>query len=144
MIRFSDTIDIERPPEVVFDYVSDLAHTPEWNWAIAKTVKTSPGPIAEGSTYRQERSVPRRATENLEISRLEAPHRLEIEGILARQPARLNYEFEPYEGGTRLTNQVELKPKGAVRLFAPALVGRVKAAVAENLTTLKRHLEASG
>lgn len=144
MIRFSDSIDIERPPEVVFDYLSDLAHTPEWNWSIAKTVKTSPGPLGEGSAYQQERSVPHGATENLKISCLEAPRRLEVKGVLAKQPARLNYEFAPYEGGTRLTNQVELKPKGPIRLFAPALVGRVKAAVAENLATLKGHLESSG
>ena len=144
MIRFTNTIHIERPPEVVFDYVSDLAHTPEWNWAIAETVKTSPGPIAEGSTYRQTRRIPRQATENLEISHFEAPRRLEVEGILARQPARLNYEFAPHEGGTRLTNRVELQPQGPVRLLAPTLAGRVEAAAAENLATLKRHLETSG
>ncbi|MGB9357782.1 MAG: SRPBCC family protein [Acidimicrobiia bacterium] len=144
MIRFTNTIHIERPPEVVFDYVSDLAHTPEWNGAIAETVKTSPGPIAEGSTYRQTRRIPRQATENLEISHFEAPRRLEVEGILARQPARLNYEFAPHEGGTRLTNRVELQPQGPVRLLAPTLAGRVEAAAAENLATLKRHLETSG
>ena len=67
MIRFTNAIDIERPPAVVFDYVANVAHTPEWNWAIAETVKTSPGPIAEGSTYRQTHRIPHRATEYLEI-----------------------------------------------------------------------------
>jgi uncharacterized protein YndB with AHSA1/START domain len=141
MIRFTNTIDINRPPEEVFDYVSDLAHTPEWNWAIAETVKTGPGPIGEGTTYQQSRRVSEQATENLQISVLEPPRRLQVDGTLARRPARLNYEFTPHKGGGRLTNLVELEPHGVIRLLAPALTGRIEAAVAHNLAQLKQHLE---
>lgn len=141
MIKFTNTIDIERPPEEVFDYVSDLANTPEWNWAIADTVKTSTGPIGEGATYQQTRRVPEQTTEHLQISVLEPPHRLQVDGTLARHPARLNYQFTPYQGGTRLTNQVELESQGVARLLAPVLTGRIEAAVADNLAQLKHHLE---
>jgi hypothetical protein len=141
MIRFTNRIDIERPTDEVFDYVSNLAHTPEWNWAIADTVKTSPGPIGEGTTYQQTRRVPQQTTEHLRISVLDPPHRLQVDGTLARHPARLNYQFTPCAGGTRLTNQVELDPRGAARLLAPVLAGRVEAAVADNLAQLKQHLE---
>lgn len=125
----------------MFDYVSELAHTPEWNWAIAETVKPNPGPIGEGTTYQQTSRVPEQTTENLRISVLEPPKRLQVEGTLARHPARLSYQFSPYEDGTRLTNQVELKPQGVARLLSPVLTGRIEAAVADNLSHLKHHLE---
>jgi hypothetical protein len=51
----------------------------------------------------------------------------------------------PVGVGTQLTNLVDLEPaSGAARLLAPLATSRVKAAVAANLNTLKKTLEASG
>lgn len=141
MIEFTNTIDINRPVDEVFAYVSDLEHTPEWNWAISETRKTSAGPVAVGTTYRQTRSVPSRATEELEITALQANELLEVTGVLASLPAHLSYQFHRTAGGTRIVNNIKIEPQGALRLLAPVAGKRIERSVAENLSVLKNRLE---
>ena len=144
MIRFSNTIEIGRPPEEVFAYLADLEHTPEWNWAITSTRKLTLGPVAVGSRYRQTRSVPRPAVEMLEVTRLDPDRRIEVVGDLASFPAHLTYELSPRPHGTTLTNYVELEPSGPLGLLGSLFTGRVQASVAENLGVLRTVLERSG
>lgn len=139
--RFTNVIHINRSPDEVYAYLSDLEHTPEWNWAITETRKTTRGPIPVGTRYRQTRSVPQSATETLEITALEPNRRIEIEGTLAQFPAQLSYQIVEKEAGTELTNTVNLESQGALRLVAPVLSGRIERAVGDNLNELKTRLE---
>ena len=141
MIRFSNTVEIARPPAEVFAYLADLEHTPEWNWAITNTRKLSPGPVAVGTRYQQTRSVPRPAEEMLEVTGLDPDTRIEVVGDLASFRARLTYELSPIATGTRLTNSVELDRPGALGLFGGLVTGRIQASVAENLGVLRTVLE---
>ena len=141
MISFTNTIQIDRPIEEVYAYLSDLEHTPEWNWAITETKKTTSGPTTVGTRYRQSRSVPQAGTEVLEITALETGRHIEVVGTLAQFPARLSYRLDGMESGTELTNTVNLEPQGALRLVAPVLGNRIKRAVADNLGQLKSRLE---
>jgi uncharacterized protein YndB with AHSA1/START domain len=144
MIDFTNTITIERPIDEVFSYLSDLEHIPEWNWAVSETRKITPGPVAVGTRYRQTRSIPRPATEILEIAVL-APHeRIEVRGHLAEMPAHLIYVLEEHSSGTVLTNAVSLDVEGPARLLAPVLSRRIAPAVASNLSGLKTRLEIAG
>ncbi|HSK91713.1 MAG TPA: SRPBCC family protein [Euzebyales bacterium] len=141
MIEFTNTIEIHRPVAEVFAFVSDLGHTPEWNWAISETRKTTEGPVGVGTTYRQTRTVPQHATEELEITALQPDQLLEVTGVLASLPAHLTYRFHTAPQGTRLENTVQLQPAGALRLLAPLTAKRIERSVAENLGVLKNRLE---
>ena len=141
MITFSNTVDIARSPTIVFAYLADLEHTPEWNWAIVSTRKVSPGRAGVGTRYEQTRSVPRPATEVLEVTELDSDRRIDIVGDLGPFKARLTYELSPIGGGTRLTNTVELEPRGPFGAVAGVFPGRIRAAVAENLKVLKSLLQ---
>ena len=44
MQTFQNTITITRPADEVFAFLADLRNIPRWNYAIARTVPTSPGP----------------------------------------------------------------------------------------------------
>lgn len=141
MISFTNTIHINRTSKEVYAYLSDLEHTPEWNWAITETKKTTSGPTTVGTRYIQTRSVPQAGTEILEIAALDPDHRIEVQGTLAQFAAQLRYDLAPQADGTELTNTVSLEPQGALRLISPILGGRIKRAVAENLNVLKAQLE---
>jgi hypothetical protein len=141
MIRFSNSVDIARPRAEVFAYLSDLEHTPEWNWAISSTRKISVGPVGVGTRYQQTRLVPRPAVEELTVTQLVPDSRVEIVGDLVSYRAHLTYELESTASGTRLTNSVELDPSGALRLVGGLLTGRIQTAVAENLGVLRSLLE---
>jgi hypothetical protein len=141
MIRFANTIDIDRQPADVYAYLADLEHTPEWNRAIMSSEKVTPGPIAVGTRYRQTRSVPRPGVEMLEITALEPSRRIGVNGKIGPFDARLSYELAPNGSGTRLTNIAELDPPIPLGPIGAVLGGRIKSSVAENLGILKTVLD---
>ena len=142
MQTFQNTITIARPAGEVFAFLADLRNIPKWNYAIERTVPTSPGPPGTGSTYRQTRTIPRRSEENLQITVFEPPSRLTIHGQLGPFHATIGYLLQPAAGVTHLTNDVELEPASALlRPIGPLVVPRIKEAVAGNLSTLKQLLE---
>jgi hypothetical protein len=141
MIRFTNTIDIAVDSTLVFCYLVDLEHVPQWNWAIDTTEKLTPGPVRVGSRYRQERSAPRPGVEAIEITSLDPGRRFGIAGTLGPFQSRLSYGVEPIDGGTRVTNEVELESPIPLGPLGEVLGNRVRGAVAENLAVLKRLLE---
>jgi uncharacterized protein YndB with AHSA1/START domain len=142
METFENALTIRSPVEEVFSFLADFENVPRWNYAIEATRKTSPGPVGVGTTYSQTRSVPRRSEEGFEVTVFEPVSSLAIRGRIGPFDATLRYRLQPADGGTRLTNQVELEPaSGPLRLVAPVAAPRVRAAVAANLETLKRILE---
>ena len=142
MATFQNTVTIARPADEVFGFLADFGNIPVWNYAIERTVQTSPGPARVGATYRQTRTIPSRSEEAFEVTAFAPPSRLAIKGQIGPFDASLSYLVEPTAGGTRLTNDVELEPSSALlRAMSPLAIPRVKAAVARNLGTLKQLLE---
>ena len=141
MIRFENTIDIERSPADVFTYLADLEHASDWNWAITSSEKRTPGPVRVGTQFRQTRSVPQPGVEVIEIVGLEPGRRIEVAGRLGPFAARLSYELTATVAGTRLANRVELEPPVPLGPLRGVLGGRIRASVAENLDVLRRLLE---
>ena len=141
MMRFENMVEIARDPRIVYAYLADLEHTPEWNWAVTSTRKVTPGPVGVGTRYRQTREVPRPAVELLELTRLVPDRTVEVEGSIGAFRARVRYELEPTAHGTRLTNRVELDPRVPLGPFAGLVGGRIRSSVAENLGRLKGLLE---
>jgi Polyketide cyclase / dehydrase and lipid transport len=142
MTAFQNTVTIARPADEVFAFLADFGNIPAWNYAIARTVQTSPGPARVGATYRQTRTVPRRSEEGFQVTKFAPPRRLAIKGQIGPFNATSSYLLEPAAGGTLLTNDVELEPSSALlRPFGPLATPRVKEAVARNLGTLKQLLE---
>jgi Polyketide cyclase / dehydrase and lipid transport len=144
MIHFENTVEIARDPRIVYTYLADLEHTPEWNWAITSTRKVTPGPVAVGTRYRQTREVPRPAVELVELTRLVPDRTVEVEGPIGAFRARVRYELEPTAHGTRLTNVVELDPPVPIGPLSGLVGGRIRSSVAKNLVVLKGLLEGSG
>ena len=142
MATFQNTVTIARPADEVFAFLADFGNIPAWNYAITRTVQTSPGQAGVGATYRQTRTVPRRSEEGFEVTVFAPPSRLAVTGQIGPFNASSSYLLEPAAGGTRLTNHVELEPSSALlRPFGPLVIPRVNAAVARNLGTLKQLLE---
>ncbi len=142
-MKFTNVVTIRRRPAEVFAFLADPGNIPRWNYAISETRKASPGPVGVGSRYIQTRTVPSRSEETFDITEFEPERRLSISGRFGPLPARATYTLEADGEATRLTNAVDLRPTGLVRLAAPLATSRVKAAVAKNLARLKRVLESS-
>jgi uncharacterized protein YndB with AHSA1/START domain len=140
-VRFTNSITIRRPVEDVFAFVADLENAPKWNYALVETRKTSDGPVAVGTRYRQVRSVPTRSEETLKITEWEPNRRFAFVGDLGPFHGALVYDFEDVDGATRLTNTADLEARGLARLAGQLATNRIRDAVAANLAALKELLE---
>jgi uncharacterized protein YndB with AHSA1/START domain len=136
MATFQNTVTIARPANEVFAFLADFGNIPAWNYAVARTVQTSPGQAGVGATYRQTRTVPRSSEEGFEVTDFTPPSRLAVRDRSgpSTPPAATCW--------TRLANHVELQPSSALlRPLGPLAVPGVKAAVARYLGALKQLLE---
>ena len=142
MIAFETSIDVERPLQEVFAYVSDPGTFPSWNSAVRDVRATSTGPNGPGSTYTMTRQLPTGvATNQLEIVAREQPYEFAIRTTAGPTPFLYRYRFGVENGETivRLDAQVELDGIAAVvPQFARVAVKR---GVDDNLATLKLILE---
>jgi uncharacterized membrane protein len=143
-VNFTNTITIRRTPAEVFAFLADLENLPRWNYALSQTRKISDGPVGVGSRYLQTRTLPTRSEETLEVTAFEPDHLLAIRGPLGPFQSEVSYLVTAADGGTTLSNTMDLRPTGAARLIAPLAGSRVKSAVAANLDALKQLLETSG
>jgi hypothetical protein len=100
-------------------------------------------PRAVGKVYRQTRSIPYRAEETFEIITLEPDLALGIEGKFGPFHGTLTYELEDRGSSTLLKNTVQLEGHGLAKIAAAMSASRLQRAVAANLDTLKKVLEAS-
>lgn len=141
MISFQNQVEISRPIEDVYAYLADLENVPEWNYAIERTMKITPGPIRVGTEFRQTRTLPRPSEEAIRITNLEAPEALEVGGTLGPFQTRLIYSLTTSETGTRLINRVILTTSAPAGILARLATGRIKRAVSKNLMVLKEILE---
>jgi uncharacterized protein YndB with AHSA1/START domain len=141
VMKFTNTITINRPVADVFAFLADLENLPRWNYAIQQTRKLSPGPVAVGTRYHQVRTVPTRQEESLEVIELDDGRKITVRGTLNRLPAQLGYHVESAGNTTVLTNRVELTLPAPQALVSTLATRQIRGAVAENLKVLKRLLE---
>jgi len=83
MATFQNTVTIARPAKEVFAFLADFGNIPAWNYAIARTIQTSPGQAGVGATYRQTRTIPRNSDEDFEVTDFAPPSRLAVPGVKA-------------------------------------------------------------
>ena len=93
MATFQNTVTIARPTKEVFAFLADFGdNIPAWNYAIARTVQTSPG--RGGSrcrTYRQTRTIPRSSDEDFKVTAFAPPSQLAVKGQIGPFNASSSY-----------------------------------------------------
>ncbi|GAA4556735.1 SRPBCC family protein [Planotetraspora kaengkrachanensis] len=139
-VRFRNTLRIERPVSVVFDYLADLRNLPAWNHAIRRTQPVTPGPVRLGTVFEQFRTLPRPMWERLEIIEYERDRRLVIEGGFGSFQGRAIYDLERSATATDLVNEMELEAR-VLSMPSGLLARGMTGAVARNLQVLKDILE---
>lgn len=114
------SILIDRPPDVVFDYVTDPQATREWIPAVESVLVEPPGPIRTGSRITQRGRVRLRTIEGTyEVIAFEpgrvATYQLEMSFITMEVTMRV----DPEGTGTRYTQHVKGGFKGPWRVLEP-------------------------
>ncbi len=137
MLRFTNTITIQRPATEVFAFLVDFTHMPLWNYYVQRVTQETPGPAGIGTVYHQTRKTDEQRYHIIEY----VPEQVVTIQTLPPAPhLRMQLEVQPAADGTRIVDtwEVTLGLPGFVERLAQ---GRVQGAVAANLAVLRHLLE---
>jgi uncharacterized protein YndB with AHSA1/START domain len=142
MARINGEIVIDRPVDVVFDYVADQSNEPQYNPQMVRAVKITAGPVGAGTKFRSAVASRGRTTEMLiEITGYDRPHHLASVTTMQQADIRYTLTFEPAGSGTRMRWSGQVRPKGAVKLLGPLIPWMGRHQEQRIWTSLKQHLE---
>lgn len=146
MIAVSPGITIDRPPQAVFDFVSDPANLPRWNPVFRLGEWTSTGPPGIGAGYRARvKALGPTKEVRAEVIAWDPPRSF---GYALRTPLfpieRLEVvlTLEPEGHGTRVSYDSRSEVVSALRFLRGLLVKMARKETTDNLGRLKRVLEA--
>jgi uncharacterized protein YndB with AHSA1/START domain len=138
------TITIDRAPEVVFDYLSDVSKHAEWSPKPFR-VEGSSGPVKVGDSFASVGAVPGDKNHRNEVSVTEctAPHRLVLDSVEKGKHFFNSFVLEPDGSGTKLTRTVDApQPPFPVSLLFPLIMAAfIRPDVNKGLRNLKGILE---
>ncbi len=140
------TVDIDRPPEEVFAYVTDPSRFGEWQESVVRSGVEGGEPTLVGAkcvTTRRLGGRERDATQ--EIVRCDPPRSWAVRGLDGPVRGNVDVTVEPLDGGTRshVTIELEFIGHGIGRVIVPLLVAPQGAKESSrSCEKLKRNLEA--
>jgi uncharacterized membrane protein len=142
VVRIERSVGIARPPEVVFDAVTDLARVPQWQASAAAVEVEGGGPVEEGAVIRERRrALGHDVEQRLEVTAYERGRLFVVEVLEGPLHATIRHTFAPEGEGTLATVVVEARPGGLARLAAGLLVRRADHELAADLERLRALLE---
>jgi uncharacterized protein YndB with AHSA1/START domain len=144
MARIEGGIVIDRPVEVVFDYVADQSNEPQYNPGMVRAEKITPGPVGKGTRFRSAVvSMGRTAEMLIECTGYDRPTRLTSTTTMRQADISYTLTFEPTATGTRMRWSGQVRPKGGFRLLGPLITWMGIRQEQRIWASLKNRLEAA-
>jgi hypothetical protein len=142
MARIEGAIVIDRPVDVVFDYVADQGNEPAYNPQMVRAEKITPGPVGKGTQFRSAVASRGRTAEMLiECTGYDWPRLFASTTTMAQADISYTLTFEPAGAGTRMRWAGQVRPKGALRLAGPLITWLGIRQERRIWASLKQHLE---
>ena len=145
-MRIEEGVEINRPPQEVFDYVANPENLPEWSGIVQEVHKETQGPPREGERFTTvAKFLGRRFETPMQVTAHEPPLRHSDRSTGGPFPQEYTFLLEEAAGGgTRLTQVAEGEPGGFFRLVGPLLEMAGRRQFRTDLANLKDLLEARG
>ncbi len=142
MEAFEMTIDIERRPDDVFAFVSDLGNDPRWRREWVEAKRATAGPIGVGTSCALYAKVLGRRTEAVyEITEYEPNRSVTWKTVSGPLPLSFWRSVDGSSRGTRVTMGYSGEFHGFLGLLRPILIRMGERALRGDLPTLKQALE---
>jgi uncharacterized protein YndB with AHSA1/START domain len=139
------TIEIARPPDEVFSYVTDPSRFAEWQEGVVSGRIEGGGPPAMGSRYTTTRRIGgAERTTTSEITEISPPRSWAVHGLDGPIRAIVNVTVEPLNENSRSRVRLELdfEGHGIGKLLVPLVARRqARKQSPANLQNLKEQLE---
>ncbi len=143
MPQASYSVTIDRPQDAVFAFVADGETARQWRPGVVDIRRVSGDGV--GTRYEQGVKGPmgRRVAADYEITIFEPNRRIEFQTVAGPARPHGRFDFEPTDGGTRLTFSLDAELGGLRGLFMGGAVQRTMDSEVRTLDNLKRILEGS-
>jgi uncharacterized membrane protein len=137
------TVDIDRPAEDIFAFVSNFENNPRWQQGMRSCTWTSPPPHGEGSTYDQTAHfLGKDVVSKFRVVEYEPDRRVKITSTAGPFPITETRVVAPRDADrATVTAIVEGDASGFFRVAAPILPLLVRRSVRADYARLKRLLE---
>ena len=101
MIKIEFPVEIERPVDEVFNYVTDPAKLGEWQRTIVSVTQQTDGPMDKGTRLLEVRSAPfgKRAEALVEVSEFEQNRKFGLRIVSGPLPIDGHHTFSSVDGG---------------------------------------------
>ena len=144
MIKNENSVEINKPIEEVFEYVTNIDNLPLWAGPVTEAKQTSEGQVGVGTTQTQvAQLLGRRIESSLEVTEYEPNKKFTTKSTSGPIPIEIHYTFEPVAEGTRLETVGILDAGGFFKLAEPLVARTLKRQTEGDFKTLKELLEAS-
>lgn len=142
MAKLEYSAVINAPVEMVFDFMNNPEKELLWRPELIEVEQTSEGPINVGTTFREVmKFMGRKLVTTVEITEYVPNKVSSIKTTSGPIPFELRGIFEPVEGGTRVTMQIEGKIGGFFKVAESVVMKLAKKQMVEQFETLKKLLE---
>ena len=143
VIDVSTSIDIDRPADDVFAFVSEFPNNPRWQRGQVSCTWTSEPPLRVGSTYEQHaRFLGRDMRNSFEVVELEPGRRVRFTSTGGTFPLTITRTVEPLgPERARFTERAEGDPGRFFRIATPLLRRLVQRSISRDFPVLKALLE---
>ena len=133
-----NSVVIDRPPEVVFDYAADMRHELEWNPEVQSMAKVTDGPVGRGTRFaaKWKQSEP----VIVECTRFDRPRSWTWVngGALA---VDIDITLTPQGAGTLLVSRFHARPHGFLKVIFPVFKIMMAKFEKANMEYLKKAIE---
>jgi uncharacterized membrane protein len=142
MAHAEGTVTIERPVQVVFDFLADGLNNPLWRTSVLDIERIPGKPDGVGAVYKQGLRGPggRRIDGDFQISELKPNELIGFQVVAGPARPSGSYRFEAVGNSTRVTFTLHFEPKGLNKLMDPMIASNMRSEVAM-LANIKALLE---
>ena len=141
------TVTVNRSPEVVFAYLTDMSTHGEWSPRPYRIESVEGGGrAAVGAKFRSVGTIPgdKHHANDVEITRVDAPMRFSFTAYEKGQPFKHDFVLTPTTDGTKVERTVDSpEPTGVLRVVYPIIWSMViKPGMQKDLESFKAKCEA--
>jgi len=136
---------VARPPDSVFDYMTDPKHLRYWQTSKTRVEVLTEGPPREGYRVREWSKVPGRKEfeQVVELTQFERPSRFHTHIVEGPQPIDGTWLFSATGDGTRVSFVADGPLRGLMRLAEPIVKRMIDRQFRMYHENLRRNLESS-
>ena len=143
MIQIDNSVVINRPVKDVFAYVANFENMTNWDSELIEVKKISEGPTGVGTKFSGPTKIlGRRIDSTLAVIAFEPNKKLSANLVSGPIEATIKWNFEPTEGGTKVTWAAQANIGGFFKVVEPIVKRIMQKQYDARYDTLKALLEA--